>query len=313
LFATVAVPFEAFQDLPPPHFKYLAGLCRFANRDGECCPSQRQLARDLRISEATASRIGQWLEDHGCFTRTRRAGNGRYFYKIDERFLPRWPKTDSPAAGLAPAQVGLSQRARQEANPLKHVEEARVRARFAKSPRKEGGGLPDDESRWRARVRHWLRNPLSWPADAGPNPNEPGCWVPQKILDDMLPIEPPTDPEEEEPMEPTEPSLPTDTVLDKTDLEEGARELLKAIYLKQPGAETMRADGFSDTEIVDTVHEGVQRGLLQIEHHDDDTVRVVPSDTGRMALGMPSASARLTPQQEKAKAKRRHRRKLFRR
>ena len=114
-------------------------------------------------------------------------------------------------------------------------------------------------------------------------------------------------------MEPTEPSLPTDTVLDKTDLEEGARELLKAIYLKQPGAETMRADGFSDTEIVDTVHEGVQRGLLQIEHHDDDTVRVVPSDTGRMALGMPSASARLTPQQEKAKAKRRHRRKLFRR
>ena len=71
MFAIVAVNFEAFQDLPPPEFKLLVALLRYANRAGGCCPSLSQLAGDIRASAPTVSRYLDKLEARGCFTRER--------------------------------------------------------------------------------------------------------------------------------------------------------------------------------------------------------------------------------------------------
>jgi len=88
MFAIVAVPFESFQSLPPFEFKLMAAVLRYVNRQGECCPSLHQLAADVLVSEATVSRAMTRLEQRGCFTRERQ-GNGRYLYRIAERFLAR--------------------------------------------------------------------------------------------------------------------------------------------------------------------------------------------------------------------------------
>jgi len=125
MFAIVAVPFEAFQALPPFEFKLMAAVLRYVNRQGECCPALYQLAADVGSSEATVSRGMSRLEQHGCFTRERQ-GNGRYLYRIGERFLARRigkPKIDGNRATpsnrphLAPVQDSLSHGARQEVTP----------------------------------------------------------------------------------------------------------------------------------------------------------------------------------------------------
>jgi hypothetical protein len=125
MFAIVAVNFEVFQALPPFEFKLMAAVLRYVNRQGECCPALHQLAADVVVSEATVSRAMARLEGRGCFTRERQ-GNGRYLYRIAERFLPRRskkPKIDGSPAGpsnrphLAAVQDGLSHGARQEVAP----------------------------------------------------------------------------------------------------------------------------------------------------------------------------------------------------
>ena len=129
MFAIVAIPFEAFQALPPFEFKLMAAVLRYVNRQGECCPALYQLAADVGSSEATVSRAMARLAERGCFTR-KRQGNGRYLYRVAEHFLarrirkPGLPPSrqkleiyNSADSHVAAVQDGLSYAARQEVDP----------------------------------------------------------------------------------------------------------------------------------------------------------------------------------------------------
>ena len=103
-----------------------------------------------------------------------------------------------------------------------------------------------------------------------------------------------------------EATLPIDTVLDRPErdplLDDETVAILKAVYLKQPQALAFRALGMSDAEIVNAMHDIAQAGLLKIAQRND-RASPVPAES----------PAGLTPQQRKAKTKRRQRRRLFRR
>lgn len=171
MFSTVSLPYDALQDLPPLEFKLMAALLRYANKAGECWPVLRQLAVDIGKSEATVCRTMQRLAERGCFDIRRRPGNGRYFYRIASKFLPRWPKKSR----LASMQDGLAQAAREEANLTKQAKkDARTRAR-------PGPVSAQDASQWRARLAGWVKSGF-WPVMAGPKPDEPGCDVPPQLL-----------------------------------------------------------------------------------------------------------------------------------
>jgi hypothetical protein len=212
LFQIVALPFDALQDLPPLEFKLMTAVLRYVNRAGECWPVLRQLAADIGKSEATVCRAMKRLaEDFDVFTERSRAGNGRYFYRIAERFLPRWPRRneakqrplepENPSCTAASPSCtitkdGLSQPARQEAKPVKQDHEANARAREgatesapAPAPARDVTSLsattgfnvsPIDP--WRARVRQYQTNPGQWLTRWGPTPDQPGCPVPAEIL-----------------------------------------------------------------------------------------------------------------------------------
>ena len=168
MFAIVALPYDSLKDLPPLEFKLMAALLRYANKAGECWPTLRQLAVDIGKSEATVCRAMRRLaDDYGCFTERTRRGNGRYRYRIAERFLPRWPSQSSDCTTV---QDGLAPSARQEAKPVKQTRDSL--ARFAKIDE----GLPRATD-WEPRLRGWLKRGFWLPA-WGPRPNEPGCWAP---------------------------------------------------------------------------------------------------------------------------------------
>ena len=184
MFSIVALPYQTLQSLPPLEFKLMAALLRYVDKAGGCRPALRQLAVDIGKSEATVCRTMKRLaEEHGVFAERRRPGNGRYFYRIAERFLPRWPgKRPAEDPSCTTTQDGLAQPARQEANPIKQARGAHPRGRFAKSGIAEGY-LPDPADRWQARVRSWVRSGGKfWLADWGPRPNEVGCWAPPGLL-----------------------------------------------------------------------------------------------------------------------------------
>jgi hypothetical protein len=162
MFATVAVPFDALQPLPPLEFKVMTALLRYADRAGRCWPALRQLAVDVGKSEATVCRAMKRLaDDWGCFDERSRAGNGRYRYRIAARFLPRWPRV----------QDGLAQPARQEALPRKQLDSWR----FAKFEKVEEG-LPAPVE-WGPRLRSYRKSGF-WLEVWGPRPGEAGCFAP---------------------------------------------------------------------------------------------------------------------------------------
>jgi hypothetical protein len=110
-------------------------------------------------------------------------------------------------------------------------------------------------------------------------------------------------------------SLPTNTMLDGPERDPGLDDemvaVLKAIYLTQSHVPAFRARGMSDAEIVDTLHGMVQAGLLKIVRNGGK-VGLMPTDAGAAAISLESPGS-LTPRQQKAKAKRRQHRRLFRR
>ena len=118
-------------------------------------PSMRTLAASARKSLATICRWLKQLLDRGCFTRTREAGRV-YHYTLAEPYRLRWRERPKSAGGqgVSPPQEGVSQRARQEADPTKDEESARA------------------EMKWRARAAPVLRG-TRWVASYGP---PPGDW-----------------------------------------------------------------------------------------------------------------------------------------
>ena len=120
MFQIVAVPFDAYASLPNAQHRWLLTcLARYADRDGRCWPSMRQLAVDARMSLASVCRYLQSMADLGVFQRVRR-GVGRYVYTLAAAYVPRWPgRVSAPERGVSGAGT-------QEANPAKQLFKRRV-------------------------------------------------------------------------------------------------------------------------------------------------------------------------------------------
>jgi DNA-binding transcriptional MocR family regulator len=176
MFATIAVPFDAYRDLPTPQARWLMQcLARYADRDGRCWPNMRQLADDARMSLSTVCRRLKELAEAGVFHRERK-GVGRYRYTLAEPYRLRWPGKAEPS--VSPAQAGVSHCETQEAKPAKYAE--RSLARFAGKE-----GLPR-QTEWAPRLRGWLKSGF-WLQAWGAKPNEPGCIVPLAELEAIRP------------------------------------------------------------------------------------------------------------------------------
>ena len=159
MFQIVAIPFDAYQALPRPEFRWLLTcLARYTDPEGRCWPSMRQLAYDARMSLASVCRHLKSMADLGVFQRERK-GVGRYVYTLSEAYIPRWP------GRVSAKKRGVSGAGTQEARPSKH---SLQKERFA-------GDLP--EAPWEQRIQSW-KNSGFWLLDWGPKPNEPGCLAP---------------------------------------------------------------------------------------------------------------------------------------
>src|SRR5829696_3451217 len=182
MLAYVPVVFDVYRPLKPRLRWAMQCLVSFADHAGRCFPSIRTFALHAGISKSAASRDLSELVETGFVTRKRRPG-GVYIYRIDRRFLPRglvsqlrnrkngaasWYRPERPVAGV-PA-CGTKE------NPQKNIQGS---ARFAEI------GTVDDSDRWRARVRSWRKSRF-WLPTWGPQPNEPGCFMPTVLLSSML-------------------------------------------------------------------------------------------------------------------------------
>ena len=166
MFQIAAVPFDDFDalDVPDGPRWLLVRLARYADREGRCFPSMRTLAASaqevagdgLPLAEA-ALRSGVFHADPGSRPR-----------------LPLHAGRTLPAAlagaaqagggqGVSPPQEGVSQRARQEADPTKDEESARA------------------EMKWRARLRQFFEE-QRWVASYGPPPGDSACKAPSHLL-----------------------------------------------------------------------------------------------------------------------------------
>ena len=155
VFQIVAVPFDAYASLPNAQHRWLLTcLARYADRDGRCWPSMRQLAADARMSLASVCRYLRSMADLGVFQRVRR-GVGRYVYTLSGTYRPRWP------GRVSPPERGVSEAGTQEAKLAKQN-------RFAQD-------FP--EAPWEQRIESW-RTSRFWLPQWGPRPNEAGCWAP---------------------------------------------------------------------------------------------------------------------------------------
>jgi DNA-binding transcriptional MocR family regulator len=108
-FSTVAVPFDSYRLLPTSQHRWLLTcLARYADRDGRCWPSMRQLAQDARMSLATVCRYLKSMADLGVFQR-RRQGVWRYRYQLAGAYVPRWPRRVSRTErGVSQAETPIS-------------------------------------------------------------------------------------------------------------------------------------------------------------------------------------------------------------
>jgi len=198
LLSFVPVTFGLYRPLKPRLRWAMACLVSYADHAGRCWPSVRRFAVHAGISKSAAQRDLAELEAEGLVSRKRRPG-GVYVYRIAHRFLPKLaPRKLSQARdrqiGRTPTPPqdrplgAVPERGSHEEKPLKNNQgDARRRASFGKS---EMTGSTYDFDRvtgqWKARVEGWIRSGGRFWLDAwGPRPNEPGCFVPAKLLSQM--------------------------------------------------------------------------------------------------------------------------------
>src|SRR4051795_8857378 len=91
MLAFVPVTFALYRPLKPRLRWAMQCLVSFADHAGRCFPSIRTFGLHAGISRSTAQRDLAALVTAGFVTRKRRPG-GVYIYRIDRRFLPKWPK-----------------------------------------------------------------------------------------------------------------------------------------------------------------------------------------------------------------------------
>jgi len=163
-FATVAVPFDVYRELPSPQHRWLLiCLARYADRDGRCWPSMRQLAKDARLSKSSVQRYLADLSRLECFSRSRRPG-GRYVYQLAIEYRPG---LHGRRTGVPTSSGPVPQKETQKAVPIKHQE------------------ISDDSGKWEARLRGWQKRRM-WLEWWGPRPNQPGCWAPASAISVMI-------------------------------------------------------------------------------------------------------------------------------
>jgi Fe2+ or Zn2+ uptake regulation protein len=157
-FSIVAVNFDNYRQLPTAQHRWLLTcLARYADRDGRCWPSMRQLAVDARMSLATVCRYLRSMAQLGVFQRVRR-GVGRYRYTLAAAYVPRWERRVSSGARRVPHQETRK-------NYYNKQDEGSV------------GMCHDDASRWDARLRAWRKSGF-WLPQFGPKPGEAGYFGP---------------------------------------------------------------------------------------------------------------------------------------
>jgi DNA-binding transcriptional MocR family regulator len=147
----------------------LQNLVSFADRTGRCFPSVRILAAATGQPRSTVSRHLAQLAKEGVIARQRRPG-GVYAYTIASRFLP--------------AMRGVSHSREKGVPPLRTEEQAGKKTGYAKRFVKTGvsfGELPDERSKWEARLRSWQQSRF-WLPLWGPRPDQPGCFAPPRRL-----------------------------------------------------------------------------------------------------------------------------------
>jgi DNA-binding transcriptional MocR family regulator len=166
----IPVTFDLYRTVRRHLHWTLQNLIAFADHGGRCWPSVRTLAAATGTPRSTVSRHLAQLAADGVIARQRRPG-GVYAYVIAARFLP--------------ARRGVSHRRREGVPPAGRKEQAGkktedARARFAKSGL-SFGELPDERSKWEARLRSW-RQSRFWLPLWGSKPTEPGCMAPPALL-----------------------------------------------------------------------------------------------------------------------------------
>ena len=175
MFQIIAVPFDTFQALPSAQHRWLLTcLSRYADRDGKCWPTMRQLAGDARMSLATVCRRLVEMADLNVFQRTRK-GVGRYVYRLAEAYRPRWPgRVSGPKHGVSQGETP------EQVETTKQTRGAHPRDRFAER-KVSFGEIPDERVKWEARLRSW-RQSRFWLPLWGPKPGEAGCFAPREVL-----------------------------------------------------------------------------------------------------------------------------------
>jgi hypothetical protein len=165
-FEIVAVPHAAYAALPSSQHRWLLMcLARYADREGRCWPSMRQLAVDARMSLASVCRYLRSMADLGVFHRVRQ-GVGRYRYRLAEAYVPRWP-----------GRVSRQQSDVLKGGNQKQTQQSTYRPTHKKHGEFQERYLHDDSSQWKARLWAWKDSGF-WNPFWGPKPSEAGCWAP---------------------------------------------------------------------------------------------------------------------------------------
>ena len=157
MFTTLHVPFDAYRDLPEDCRWLVQCLARYADRDGRCWPTMRQLVGDVRRSLSTVCRRLKKLAEMGVFHRERK-GVGRYVYTLAEPYR---------LGRVSGSERRVPHGARQEVEPTKYLN----KGIWVGEP-----GLPRP-TEWGPRLRSWRKSGF-WLAAWGPRPGEAGCFAP---------------------------------------------------------------------------------------------------------------------------------------
>lgn len=148
------------QDLPTGAKFVLVALCNRANQDGECWPSQKDIAKQTSMTDRSVRTHIEWLVDSGYLKKeTRRRKNGSFtsdkFY-IQRKTLPAENSSDGkkqhqPAENISYPETSLNSSLRSELEPS--ITRASVPNPFAvwwdKYPHKVGKGAAE-KSFWKA-------------------------------------------------------------------------------------------------------------------------------------------------------------------
>lgn len=171
MFAIIAIPFDAYRQLPSPQHRWLLTcLSRYADKAGRCWPNMRQLADDARMSLSTVCRRLREMDELAVFHRERQ-GRGRYVYTLAEAYRPRWPGKEN--RGVSGAELRVPHREKQKSNHNQVKKSA------------HDDGLQEGWSPWKPRMRGWLKSQF-WLPLWGPRPDEQGCFVPAGLLRSQL-------------------------------------------------------------------------------------------------------------------------------